>query len=151
MPDLVFHALAALAAGLGAVCRLLLDGAISATLARRAGRGGSLPWGTLAVNFSGSLLIGVVAGLLIGTGGEGSGPAQTGGFIGGVPVVDSWSLATSLGFLGGYTTFSTASYQTVRLLEERRWALALGNSLGQLMLTVGAAALGWWIAASLVA
>jgi len=137
--ELLFHAVAALAAGFGAVCRLLLDGVISAAVARRAGQGGALPWGTLAVNFSGSLLIGAVAGALV-----------SGGFTGGVPVVDSWPLAAALGFLGGYTTFSTASYQTVRLLEERRWALALANGLGQLVLAVAATAAGWGLAVALL-
>lgn len=139
VPELMLHVAAALAAGLGAVCRLMLDGALSAAVARRAGKGGALPWGTLAVNLSGSLLIGAVAGGLV-----------SGGFSGGAPVVDSWLLAAALGFLGGYTTFSTASYQTVRLLQERRRALALANGLGQLALAVGAVALGWWAAAALL-
>ena len=135
MPELLLHSLAVLAAGVGAVCRLLLDGVISAAVARRAGRGGSLPWGTLAVNLSGSLLVGLVAGSIAST-----------APIGGAMLADSWQLAGALGLLSGYTTFSTASYQTVRLLQERRWGLALANGLLQLLLAVGMAALGWWLA-----
>ncbi|CAG7611317.1 fluoride efflux transporter FluC [Leucobacter soli] len=135
MNELLLHLLAAFAAGIGAVCRFLLDGVISAAVAKRAAEGGGLPWGTLAVNLSGSLAIGVVAGLLV-----------TGPISGGLPTVDSWPLAGALGLLGGYTTFSTASYQTVRLVRERRWVAAVANGLVQLVVTVALVGLGWWLA-----
>lgn len=138
MLELWLHALAALAAGLGAVCRLLLDGALSTAVARRAGSGGSLPWGTIVVNLSGSLLIGLAAGALAST-------ASHGGSF----AVGSWQLGAALGFLGGYTTFSTASHQTVRLVHERRWGLALVNGLGQLLIAVALTGLGWWLGALL--
>lgn len=134
----LLHVIAAFAAGLGAVCRYLLDGLISAAVARRAGADGALPWGTIAVNLSGSLLIGVVAGALV------SAPITAGS-----PAVDSWQLAASLGLLGGYTTFSTASHQTVRLLRERRWGAALSNGVAQLVLATVLVALGWWIASAI--
>ena len=136
MTGFTLHLAAALAAGLGAVARLLLDGVISAAVARRTARGGragALPWGTLAVNLSGALLIGIAAGLFVT------------GFTGGSPHVDTWQAAVALGFLGGYTTFSTASYQTMRLVRERRWGLAIVNGLAQLLCTVVLVALGWWL------
>ena len=46
------------------------------------------------------------------------------------------------GLLGGYTTFSTASVETVRLLQQRRYAASLGYGLGVLVLSVAAALLG---------
>ena len=49
------------------------------------------------------------------------------------------------GFLGGYTTFSTASFETVRLLQERRWAAGLVNGIGTLVVSTATAAFGLWL------
>ncbi|HEY9477842.1 MAG TPA: CrcB family protein, partial [Microbacteriaceae bacterium] len=49
------------------------------------------------------------------------------------------------GFLGGYTTFSTASVETVRLLQDGRYPAAVINGLGMLVVSVLAAALGLWL------
>ena len=46
---------------------------------------------------------------------------------------ESWQVVLGTGFLGGYTTFSTASYETVRLLQERRTVYAAFNALGTLL------------------
>ncbi len=119
---------AALAGGLGAVLRLLLDGAITLWRARRASTPTSaFPWGILAVNLSGSLAIGVAAGALMGG-----------------ALSSSWWWVIGVGLLGGYTTFSTASFDTIRLLRTGRWALALANGLGQLLAAVLLAGLGIW-------
>lgn len=115
MTPLVFLALSA-AGGVGAAARLLVDGAI------RARFGGRLPWGTLAINVSGSLLLGLLTGL-----------AQAG------PLPQPWELVLGGGLLGGYTTFSTASFETVRLLQERRTTAALINGPGMLLLCVAVA------------
>lgn len=111
--------LLALAGGLGAVARLVLD----TTLARRTGAG--YPVGTLVINVSGSLLLGLVTGL-------GAGAL----------LPTPWVMVVGSGFLGGYTTFSAAAVETVRLAAERRHAAAVGHGLGMLALAVLAAALG---------
>lgn len=77
--------------------------------------GGALPWGTVIANVSGSLLIGLV----IGGAGEGSRPA----------LGETARLFLTVGFCGGYTTFSSFSLQTVELLQAGRHGLALANVL----------------------
>jgi CrcB protein len=115
-----------LAGGLGAVARFALDGLVVARAGRR------FPYGTLLINISGSLLLGVLTGLTLAHG------APT-----------ALRTVAGAGFCGGYTTFSTASFETVRLLQERRWAAALANAAGTLVLTLLAAALGLWVTGAL--
>lgn len=117
--------LAALAGGIGAVARYLIDSAIMARLARSV-RGSSFPWGTFVVNVTGSLLLGALTGLVA--------PLYPAGVILGV------------GLLGGYTTFSAASYETVRLLQRGRTAAAVLSGLGQLLCAVAAALAGFALA-----
>lgn len=114
--------LLALAGGLGAAARLLLDGII------RARTHGAMPWGTITINLTGSLLLGALTGLTVSN-----------------VLPEAWHLVIGSGFLGGYTTFSTASFETVRLLQERTWAIGLLNGLGTLVVAVGAAGLGLWL------
>jgi len=64
-------------------------------------------------------------------------------------VSSDWQLVLGGGLLGGYTTFSTASVETVRLLQERRYVPALVVGLGMLVASVAAAGLGLWIGLSL--
>ncbi|MDQ1513918.1 MAG: fluoride exporter [Microbacteriaceae bacterium] len=118
MTPLVLVALS-LAGGLGAAARFVLDGAI------RAVRPVALPIGTILINLSGSLLLGVVVGLS--TTAVLPAPAR---------------LIVGTGFLGGYTTFSASSYETVRLFQERRVGLALLNSAGLLVACALLAGLG---------
>jgi CrcB protein len=115
-----------LAGGLGAVARFALDGLVVARAGRR------FPYGTLLINISGSLLLGVLTGLTLAHG------APT-----------ALRTVAGTGFCGGYTTFSTASFETVRLLQERRWAAGLANGAGTLVLTLLAAALGLWVTGAL--
>lgn len=111
--------LVALAGGLGAVARLVLDGSLTS---RTRGR---YPVGTFLVNVTGSLLLGLVAGLAAGA-----------------LLPPQWALVAGTGFLGGYTTFSTAVVETVRLAGARRWLAAVAHGLGMLGLSVLAAGVG---------
>lgn len=113
----------ALAGGLGAAVRFIVDGLIRSRLRT------ALPWATILINVSGSLVLGFVSGLVV----RGQAP-------------DSLQLVLGTGFLGGYTTFSTASVETIRLVQSGRTGLALTNALGSLVASVGAAAAGLWIA-----
>jgi fluoride exporter len=107
------------AAALGAVCRAVADRLVRSRL-----RGG-LPWGTVVVNLSGSLLLGLTTGL-----------AARHGLPAGPEAV------LGAGFLGGYTTWSTYLWETVELaLAGRRGAAAL-NLVGSLAAGLLAAAAG---------
>lgn len=109
----------ALAGGLGAVARLVLDGAVRQRVP-------GYPLGTVLVNLTGSLLLGLVAGLAAGA-----------------ALSPSAQLVVGTGFLGGCTTFSTASVETARLVREGRWSVALLHGLGMLLGSVVLAGLGW--------
>lgn len=121
MTPLMFVALA-LAGGLGAAARFLLDGAI------RSRSTGTLPWGTIVINLTGSFALGLVTGAIAAS-----------------ALPDGWGIVVGTGFLGGYTTFSTASFETVRLIQERKFAAATANGLGVLVAATLAAGLGLWL------
>jgi CrcB protein len=85
-----------------------------------------LPWGTLAVNVAGSLLLGVVAGAV---------------HMAGAP---SWLLALlGTGFCGSLTTFSTFGYETFRLVDDGSWVEALANVTLSVVLGLVAVSAGW--------
>jgi CrcB protein len=113
------------AGGVGAACRFVLDGVVKARVRV------AYPVGTTLINVTGSLLLGLVTGLALAH-----------------AMPQEWRLILGTGFCGGYTTFSTASFETVRLLQARRWFAALGNGLGMLVATLAAAALGLWLGAA---
>ncbi len=112
------------AGAVGAAGRYLLDGWV----ARRAGT--ALPWGTLAVNVAGSLLLGLLTGL------------GRAGVLGPLALA-----ATGSGFCGSFTTFSTWSYETVRLVDEGAFAAAAFNTAANFGLGLAAAATGLGLAA----
>lgn len=122
--SVVTFVLLSCAGGLGAVGRLVLDGIV------RSRWTGRLPWGTVLINLTGSFVLGVVTG------------AAAAGLVSGELLA-----VVGAGFLGGYTTFSTASFETVRLLQERRWIPAIANGFGVLLVASSAAALGLWLGA----
>jgi CrcB protein len=103
----------------GAAARFLVDGLIRAKVKT------ALPWATIVINVSGSLVLGFLAGLMM----RGEAP-------------ESLYLVLGTGFLGGYTTFSTASLETIRLVQSGRTGLALLNGLGSMVASVVAAAAG---------
>lgn len=112
------------AAAIGGPLRYLIDGYVGDRVE------GAFPWGTFVVNVSGSLLLGVLSGLAL---------------YHSFPKTPKVVLGT--GFCGAYTTFSTFSFETVRLLEEGDLNEALRNALGTLVTCAGAVALGLAVAA----
>jgi len=100
----------AVAGSFGALARYGLEGFVS----RRAP--GAFPWGTFVVNVTGSFLLGLLFTLFT--------ERMT---------VDPWLRSTlTIGFLGAYTTFSTFSLETYRLISDGALGLALANALGSL-------------------
>lgn len=128
MTPVLFVAIA-LAGGVGATVRMFFDGLLQSWLSRSRKNGfTSLPIGTVVINLTGSFLLGLLLGLA---------SAQL--------FNAEWAEIVGVGFLGGYTTFSTASFETVRLIQERRYGAALINGLGVLLAGVLLAWLGWWL------
>lgn len=108
-----------LAGGLGAALRYALDAAVTPRI--RA----PFPVATMIINLSGSLLLGLLTGVVV---------------TAGLP--REWLLVLGGGLLGGYTTFSTASVEAVRLLRSRRVVAFAVYGPGVAVLAVAAAALG---------
>ena len=101
--------------GAGSVLRFYVDGIVTAASGR------DFPYGTLAVNLSGAVILGLIAGL-----------ALTG----------SAALLAGTAAVGSYTTFSTWMLETQRLTEERQHRKAALNIIVSLVLGVAAAELG---------
>ncbi len=112
----------ALGSAFGAPARYLLDRLIQTRHER------IFPWGTWVINVSGSFALGLVTGL--------AEHQPLGRWV--VPAV-------GVGFLGGYTTFSTFSWETLRLVEEGAVAAAVLNVATTVALTLAAAATGLWL------
>ena len=115
----------ALGGALGSVARFWVNGLVSEKF------GATFPWGTLAINVTGSFVIGILGALVIPEG-----------------RMDSPSRAFATQFLmvgvcGGYTTFSSFSLQTLNLLRDREWLYAGGNVLLSVVLCMIAIWLGW--------
>lgn len=117
MTPLLMLAVAA-AGGIGSALRYLTDNALPARIRR------IFPWGTAAVNLIGSFALGVL-----------TGAATTW-------LPHDWLTILGIGLLGGYTTFSTASLETIRLLHDRRNRAAALNGLGVLIACTALAILG---------
>lgn len=113
-----------LAGAVGAPARYLVDGFVADRTE------GAFPWGTFVINVSGSFVLGFLTGLAL---------------YHGFPKTPKVVLGT--GFCGAYTTFSTFTFETVRLVEEGAVNEAVRNSLGTLVTAAAAAALGLALAA----
>ncbi|MEU6080020.1 fluoride efflux transporter CrcB [Streptomyces sp. NPDC047108] len=106
-------------AAVGAPLRYLTDRAVQAR------HDTVFPWGTFVVNILGSLILGLVTGAV--TAGAASARLQ---------------LLLGTGLCGALTTYSTFSYESLRLAERGRMLLAVGNTVGALCVGLGAAWLG---------
>jgi fluoride exporter len=111
-----------LVGGLGAIARFVVDGAVAGRLGRE------FPYGTLVVNLTGALLLGVLVGA-----------ALTG---------DAYRIAAT-GLIGAYTTFSTWAFESHRLAEDGELPLAVLNFAVSLVLGVACVWLGRKLGAAL--
>jgi CrcB protein len=113
--------LIALGGAIGSVARALVGRALPAS---------SLPWGTIAVNVAGSLLIGWLMARM--------------------SPLDEPHLRTHsfwvIGVCGGFTTFSTFSWQTIERMQQGNWGAAITNVLVSVLLCLAATWLGWRLA-----
>jgi len=128
-PGPVLNQTLAIAAGgaIGALMRFWMSNGIYALL----GRG--FPYGTLAVNVLGSLLMGFLYILMIER----------------LPDSGEWRAFVLVGLLGAFTTFSTFSIETLNLLEQAEYAKAVANMLISVLACVGAAFVGVMVARQL--
>ena len=114
------YALIAIFGAAGAVSRYALDGWVSDLTH------GQFPWGTFVVNLLGAFALGIVVAL------------TTERLI----LSSDWRVALGIGYLGSFTTFSTYTYEIIKLAEDGVIGLALMNSVGMLALGLLAAVLG---------
>jgi len=113
----------ALAAGVGAVARYALDQLVQHRT------GGTFPAGTLLVNLTGSVLLGLTVGL---------------GLHHGLPKTPT--VVLGVGFAGGYTTFSTWVWESLALTESRELGQAVTNVAGSVAAGLLSAAAGLGLA-----
>ena len=118
-PTLGVALLVAAAGGVGAVLRALLIHHLGLR------RNDPLPLGTVVVNASGSFVLGVLTGLALY---HGLGPHVL--------------AVVGVGLCGGYTTWSTASWETIHLLHTGHRGGAVGYTLGSLVVCIAAATAG---------
>lgn len=104
----------------GAIARYAIDGWVARWL------GASFPWGTLVINTTGSLVIGVLFAASVE---RATLPADIR-----APVM--------IGFIGAYTTFSTFMLESWRLIEDGAWALGAVNLAGSIVVGLVAVGLG---------
>ena len=117
----------ALAGGFGGAMRFLVD-----TWVARVNRL-SVPMGTVVINVTACLLLGMLN-----------------GFIAGRVGFESLAAIVGVGVMGGYSTFSTASVEGARLLRAKRYRAGLVHAGGMLLLSLLAAYLGLWLGGLLV-
>jgi CrcB protein len=103
----------------GAVLRYSVDHVVQ----RRVGS--DFPLGTLVINVSGSLVLGFLTGSAVHHG-----------------VSATWLTVAGTGLIGAYTTFSTFTFDLVRLAEADRWRLSVLNLALSIVAGLGAAGIG---------
>jgi CrcB protein len=101
--------------GAGSTLRFLVDGTVSTAIGR------DFPFGTLIVNISGAVILGLLTGLALS---------------------HDQALLAGTAAVGSYTTFSTWMLETERLAEERQHGKVIANVVISLVLGIAAAALG---------
>jgi len=111
----------AVAGGVGAALRLVVDGAVRSTWSA------PIPLATLVINVSGSFVLGLLTGLADHAG-----------------LPREWLLVAGGGLMGGYT----ASVETVRLMAEKKRVAGIANGAGMLLLAVAAGLVGLIIGTS---
>ena len=124
---------AAVGGGLGSVARYLLQGWVQRRADHLHGRAEVFPWGTLAVNVLGCLLIGYLVGV---TEVRGRMAPETRTFV-------------LVGLLGGFTTFSSLGLESFALLRADGAGLAFVNLAGTCAAGLAAVAFGFWLARAL--
>ena len=130
MPTFYSYLLVGIGSAVGGMARHWTTGLVASRW------GNAFPWGTLAVNVAGSLLIGILA----------AGLVPGGRWV--LPFAARELLI--VGVLGGYTTFSAFSLQTFLLLEQGHWLRAGGNVVLSVLLCLAAVSLGYFLASSVL-
>jgi CrcB protein len=119
--------LVAIGGGIGSVTRYLVGGWFASRF------GPAFPYGTLVINVTGSFIIGLFLAF-----------AQER-----ISLSPYWRLFFAVGFLGGYTTFSSFEYESVRLLQDGEMLLGtvylIGSVVAGGIAAVGGIAVGSWI------
>lgn len=120
---MILALLVGVGASFGAVSRYLLDQAVTRS------RASAFPAGTWIINITGSFILGLLTGLAAHHG-----------------LPDDVVTVVGTGVCGGYTTFSTFSYETLRLTEDGTGLVAVGNVVASIAAGLAAAALGLGLA-----
>ena len=119
----------AVGGALGSVARFWMSNFVTARF------GISFPWGTLFVNVTGSLLIGIFAAM-----------SESGGRLAGMITLRQFLV---VGICGGYTTFSAFSVQTLDLMRAGNWPAVVGNVMASVLTCLVAVWLGHVIGSAL--
>ena len=123
----------AIGGAIGSMARYFIGGVVSEQFARSPSQ--AFPWGTLVVNITGSFIIGILGAI--------TAPEPEGRMTPQSRVFATQLLIT--GVCGGYTTFSSFSLQTLKLLQDREWLYAGGNVLLSVVLCMLAVWLGYLV------
>lgn len=118
--------LVAVGGGLGAALRLGINGAIHRRVRP------TYPTAMSLINTVGAFALGVFTGLLASH-----------------ILPEEWGIGLGVGLVGGFTAFSTTSFHSLRLLQDKRVWAAVANSFGMLAVAVILSGLGLWLGRSL--